>query len=145
MTQHANTLPLVNSNTRPWRLFSLFAMAILALTLAGCGSPDKNHYDAGANARSITIDKGKDFSINLLVNIQVGGHWEIVELDRNIVDLKMKPLGRAQIVAGGLPRLYSYNFVFEGKNIGTTTLKMNLLKDGEDAPLDTLTSTIFVK
>jgi len=121
-------------------------MTILILTLAsGCSSAEDDHYDAGYNGREVTVEKGKNFSVGMVVNIQTGMQWQIVEFDSNIVELTMPPRAMPQIAIGGLPRLDFYNFMFLAKNTGTTTLKMKLVKAGEENPVDTFSMTIVVK
>jgi hypothetical protein len=135
----------INSRTLSTSVFA--ALTIMLLTLfAGCGSPDDSkQYDAGANGKQITIEKGDSFNIRMLVNFQVGAQWQIVELDSNIVEQMGPPMGMAQIANGGLARLYNYNYMFRAKSKGRTSLVMELIKPGEKDPLDKFAVTVVVK
>jgi hypothetical protein len=122
------------------------ALALVAGTLGGCSSPDdKNVYDTGSNGQTIKIEKGDMFRLRMLVNVQTGAKWQIVELDRTILDQQGEPKAMGNIVIGGLARIYSYNFVFKAMRPGTTELKLQLLKPDQKEPLETYSATIVVQ
>jgi hypothetical protein len=132
------------------RLWQCIAIALLGLFLTaflqGCGGgKDRQRYDAALNGKTLTLHRGDPFPLRMLVNIQVGAKWQIVELDRSILDLKGEPKISGNIVVGGLARIYSYEYMFQPVTKGTTTLKMNLVKPGVEEPLDTFSVTIVVE
>jgi hypothetical protein len=143
MTNHSSPNFLSYGKVTALSVFAIFC--IIAMSLCGCGSTESNHYDISSNGKQITIMENGDFSIGLLVNINTGAEWKIVEIDNNIAELKMPPTSMAQVITGGLQRLYYYNFIFRAKNAGQTVLKMSLLKPGEETPIDTFSATIVVK
>lgn len=123
-----------------------FLGVMLTTVLCGCGgSKDRKFHDAGDNGKTITLQRGEPYMLRMIVNIQAGAKWQIVELDRNVVDTRGEPRVTGNIVVGGLARIYSYEFMFQPVNTGTTTLKMNLVKAGVEEPLDKFSVTLVVQ
>ena len=148
MTSQAQTANINRFHTvssfRHFIQFALFGI-LAALLFCGCGSEKKPSYDAGYNGQTIYLKTGEPFKLNMIVNVLAGGKWEIVELDQSIVAERGHPRARGDVVIGGLPRVYSYRYMFQAVRPGTTKLRMELLKPGEKDPLDTFTVTLVVQ
>lgn len=148
MTSIANSSDHARKPTvsRFWRFFALTLLGLsLTAFLQGCGSKERTRYDAALNGQTLTLHRGDPFPLRMIVNIQTGAKWHIVELDRSILEMRGEPKVTGNIVVGGLARIYSYVYMFQPIAKGTTTLKMNLVKPGVEEPLDTFSVTIVVE
>jgi hypothetical protein len=146
--QQAATFPINRSTRNRLLQFALIAFAgvIIAALLGGCGSDERRKpYDAASNGKTITLHRGEPFHLRMIVNITIGANWQIVELDRSVVDMRGKPMPRGDVVVGGLPRIYNYDYMFQTIRNGTTKLKMNLVKPGVEEPLDKFEVTLVVQ
>lgn len=133
-----------NPNPLP-RLFLVCLLLGFAAVLSGCGTGAKPPtYDAGNSGSTIRVKMGEPIMVRLLTNITVGGKWEIVELDRNIVDLNGQPRTMGSVVVGALARISSTEYDFRGMSEGTTKLVMKLLRPGTDELIDSFEMTIVV-
>jgi hypothetical protein len=127
------------------RLFQFCLFLGLAALLSGCGtSSTPTTYDAGYSGSTIHVKMGEPIMVRLLTNITVGGKWEIVELDRNIVDLNGKPKTMGSVVVGALARITSTEYDFRGMSEGTTKLVMKLHHPDTGELVDSFEITIVV-
>jgi hypothetical protein len=127
------------------RHFLLCLFLGIAALLSGCGTGAKPPtYDTGYSGTTIHVKMGEPIMVRLLTNITVGGKWEIVELDRNIVDLNGKPRTMGSVVVGALARIYSTEYDFRGMSEGTTKLVMKLNRPDTGELVDSFEMTIVV-
>ncbi len=127
---------------------SLCLSILLAITalLGACTSlEDERQYDYNAKGLTVTSKVGDMFVVRLPVNFKVSARWQIVELDRSILDLQGEPRQMGNVVAGALPRFSTYYYAFKAKSVGNTTLRMELLPPEGGEALDSFDLLIVVK
>lgn len=123
----------------------LFSLTVLVALLSGCGTGVKPPtYDAGDNNTTIHVKMGEPIQVRLLTNITVGGKWEIVELDKSIVDINGEPRTMGNVVVGALARISSTEYDFRGMSEGTTKLVMQLKHPDTGELIDSFEMTIVV-
>jgi|GEM_PF-4427291 predicted secreted protein len=133
-------------NPNPFsRLFLVCLLLGFVAVLSGCGTGGKPPtYDAGDSGSTIHVKMGEPIMVRLLTNITVGGRWEIVELDRAIVDLNGEPRTMGSVVVGALARISSTEYDFRGMKEGSTKLVMRLNRPDTGELVDSFEMTIVV-
>ena len=148
ITMQINAPSFSRNNSRGSQLriaMLVFGLALMAALMGGCSSAeDAQTYDLGYNGRTITIQKGDMIHVRMLVNVKSEARWQIVELDRTVIEPLGEPRPMGNIATGGLARIYTYNYSFKAVTSGKTTLKMLLLNPGDTTTLDSFSMTIVV-
>jgi inhibitor of cysteine peptidase len=130
------------------RKFLVVALAILALAVA-CAVPGEREINAGPNGGQVDTRKGDVLVVPLDSNPTTGYHWEVSEVDTNILKQKGEPeytpnsaANPPVIGAGG-----KQTFRFDVVGTGETTLKLVYRRSWEKdvAPAQTYTVQVTAR